>query len=67
LMHLLADGWARFALIATVNCAAVCLIMWFFGTTAEQRSKLRTLAASVPARLSAKPAAQGRGVAGETL
>jgi O-antigen/teichoic acid export membrane protein len=67
LMHFLADGWARFALIGAVNCAAVCLIMWFFGTTAEQRSKLRTLAASVPVRLSTKPAARGRGVAGETL
>jgi len=67
LMHFLADGLARFALIGAVNCAVVCLIMWFFGTSAEQRSKLRTLAISVPVRLSAKPAAQGRGVAGETL
>jgi O-antigen/teichoic acid export membrane protein len=67
LMHFLADGWARFALIATVNCAVVCLIMWFFGTSAEQRFKFRTLAASIPVRLAAKPAVQARGVAGETL
>src|ERR1700719_1205068 len=67
LVHFLSDGLARFALIAAANCAAVCLIMWFFGTTAEQRAKLRALAASLPVRLSAKPAAQGRGVAGETL
>jgi O-antigen/teichoic acid export membrane protein len=66
-IHFLADGFARFALIAVVNCAVVCLIMWFFGTTAEQRSKFRALAASLPARLSAKPATQRRGVAGETL
>ena len=59
LMHFLADGLARFALIVVLNCAMVCLIMWFFGTSAEQRSKLRTLAASVPIRLSARPAAQG--------
>jgi hypothetical protein len=67
LMHFLADGLARLALIAVLNCALVCFIMWFFGTSAEQRSKFRTLAASVPVRLSAKPAAPGRGVAGETL
>jgi O-antigen/teichoic acid export membrane protein len=68
LIHFLADGLARFALIAAMHCAVVCLIMWFFGTNAEQRSKLRTLAASVPARL-CRPsrAAEGRGVAGETL
>lgn len=67
LIHFLPDGLARFASIVVVNCAVVCLVMWFFGTSAEQRSKLRTLAASVPVRLSAKPAAQGRGVARETL
>lgn len=67
LMHFLAEGLARFALIWAVNCAVVCLIMWFFGTSAEQRSKLRTLAASVAVRLSARLAAQGRGAAGETL
>jgi O-antigen/teichoic acid export membrane protein len=67
LMHFLADGLARFALIGAANCVVVCLIMWFFGTNAEQRSKLRALAASVPVRLSAKPAAHGQGAAGETL
>jgi hypothetical protein len=56
LIHFLRDGIARFALIAAVNCAVVCLIMWFFGTTADQRSRLRTLAVSVPVRLSGKPA-----------
>jgi O-antigen/teichoic acid export membrane protein len=59
LMYFLADGLARFALIVVLNCAVVCLVTWFFGTSAEQRSKLRTLAASVPIRLSARPAAQG--------
>lgn len=67
LMYFLEDGLVRFALIAAVNCAAVCLVMWFFGTTADQRSKLRTLAASVPARLSGKPAVRARAAAGETL
>jgi O-antigen/teichoic acid export membrane protein len=67
LIHFLRDGIARFALIAAVNCAVVCPIMWFFGTSADERSRLRTLAVSAPVRLSAKPAAQGRGVAGETL
>jgi len=64
-MHFLADGWARFALIEVVNCAVVCLIMWFFGTNAEQRSKLITFAASVPVRLSRKAAVLGRVLPGE--
>lgn len=66
-IHFLAEGLARFALIAALNCVVVCLIMWFLGTTAEQRSGFRTLAASIPVRLSAKRAAQRRGIAGETL
>jgi hypothetical protein len=66
LMHFLADGWARFGLIEVVNCAVVCLIMWFFGTNAEQRSKLITFAASVPVRLSRKAAVLGRVLPGET-
>jgi O-antigen/teichoic acid export membrane protein len=66
LIHFLAEGWARFALIEVVNCVVVCLVMWFFGTNEEQRSKLVTLAASVPVRLSRKAAALGRVVAGET-
>jgi len=66
-MHLLPDGLARFALITAVNCGAVCLIMWFFGTTADQRFRVRALAISVPVRLFAKPAMRTRGATGETL
>jgi O-antigen/teichoic acid export membrane protein len=66
LMHILADGWARFVLIEAANCAVVCLVMWFFGTDGEQRSRLVVLATSVPARFSRKAAALGRAVAGET-
>jgi O-antigen/teichoic acid export membrane protein len=61
LMHFLADGLARLALIGAANCAVVCLVMWFFGASAEQRSKLRTLVASVPVRLSATAAPQSEG------
>jgi len=68
LIHFLADGLVRLALITAENCVVVCVVMWFFGTSAEQRSKLKTLAASVPVRLSAKLTAQRRGgVAEETL
>jgi O-antigen/teichoic acid export membrane protein len=66
-IHLLPDGLARFVLITVVNCAAVCLIMWFLGTSAEQRSRLRTLAASAFGRLSGKPEIRVRGPAGGTL
>jgi O-antigen/teichoic acid export membrane protein len=67
LIHTFREGLGRFALIVAVNCAVVCLIMWFFGTTAELRSNLRTLALSLAIRLSGKAAAQRQGVVGETL
>ncbi len=66
LLHFLPDGWTRFVLIGVVNGVVVCLMMWFFGTNAEQRPKLVALAASVPDRLSRKAAALGRVLAGQT-
>jgi Na+-driven multidrug efflux pump len=65
LIHTIPDGLARFSLMALVNCVAVSLIMWFFGTSAEQRSQFRSFAASVQLRLSGKPAA--RRAAGDTV
>jgi len=67
LMHFITDGLARLALIAALNCAVVCLIMWFFATTKEQRSKLKAIVVSMPVRLSGKPVADARAVAEETL
>ncbi len=67
IIHSFHDGIVRFCLILVVNCAVVCLVVWFFGATKEQRSKLRTLATSELVRLSSKPAAHARGVAGGTL
>jgi O-antigen/teichoic acid export membrane protein len=62
LIHFLREGIARFALIAVVNCAVVCIIMWFFGMTPKQRASLRTRFLSVVTRFR-KPVTQGRGVA----
>jgi O-antigen/teichoic acid export membrane protein len=67
LIHSIPDGLARFALMAFVNCAVVCFIMWFFGTGTEERAKFRSLAASVPVRLSGKAAERARRAAGETV
>ena len=67
LIRLLPEGLARLALLAVVNCAEVCLIIWFLGTTPGQRSSLRTFVFSFPVRLARKPAAQAPEVAEETL
>jgi O-antigen/teichoic acid export membrane protein len=57
LVHYLADGLARFILVAVANCAVVCLTMWFTSTSIEQRLKVRTVAASFLGRLSARATA----------
>jgi O-antigen/teichoic acid export membrane protein len=67
LTHIFVDGLGRFAMVACVNVAIVCLIVWFFGTNTEQRLKLRTLVVSLPRRLSRKPVTQGHSVIEETL
>ena len=54
LMQFLGDGWVRFMMMGSLNCVVVCLVMWSFGTNAERRSKLRTLAVSIPFRCRAK-------------
>jgi O-antigen/teichoic acid export membrane protein len=67
LTHIFVDSLGRFAMVACVNVAIVCVIMWFFGTNTEQRLKLRTLVVSLPMRLSRKPVTQGHSVVEETL
>jgi O-antigen/teichoic acid export membrane protein len=64
IIHSLHEGIVRFCLISVLNFAVVCLVVWFFGATKEQRSKLRTLATSGLVRLFSRPAAHARGVAG---
>jgi O-antigen/teichoic acid export membrane protein len=66
LIHFLADGLARLALVAAVNCGVVCLVMWFLAMNVEQRSRVKVLAVSLPVRLLVKPAVRTRGTAGET-
>jgi len=51
LTHVFEDGLARLAAVVAANGAVLCLVMWFFGTTAEQRSKLWAVAVSLPTRL----------------
>jgi O-antigen/teichoic acid export membrane protein len=67
LTHIFVDGLGRFAMVACVNVAIVCLIMWFFGANTEQRLKLRTLVVSLAMRLSRKPVTQGHSIVEETL
>ena len=67
LTNIFVDSLGRFAMVACVNVAIVCLIMWFFGTDAEQRLKFRTLVVSLPMRLSRKPETQGHSIVEETL
>jgi O-antigen/teichoic acid export membrane protein len=66
LTHVFGEGFGRFVIAVATNLAVVCLVMWFFGTTVEQQSKLRALVA-IPLRLSRKPAAREHSIAGETL
>jgi O-antigen/teichoic acid export membrane protein len=51
LTHLFGSGWARFASVVAANLTVVGLVMWFFGTNVELRSKLWALAVSLPTRL----------------
>lgn len=51
LTQLFGDGLGRLAAVVATNLTVVCLVMWFFGTTAEQRSKLWAVAVSLPTRL----------------
>lgn len=67
LIRVFGDDLGRFAMVVAANLTVVCLVMWFFGTTAEQRSKLWAVAVSFPMRLSRKPEAHAHNVAGETL
>jgi O-antigen/teichoic acid export membrane protein len=64
--YVFGEGFARFVIAVATNLAVVFLVMWFFGTTVEQRSKLRALAV-IPLRLSRKPTAQEHSIARETL
>jgi O-antigen/teichoic acid export membrane protein len=67
LIHSLPDNLVRLALVAAANCAAVCLSMWFFGTSADHRSRLRRLAASVSARLLRRATMRAQGAPEEML
>jgi O-antigen/teichoic acid export membrane protein len=61
------DSLGRLGMAVAVNATVVCLIMWFFGTDREQRSKFRTFVVSLPTRLSRKSTSQGHGIAEETI
>jgi O-antigen/teichoic acid export membrane protein len=66
LTHIFVDSLGRFVMVGCVNVAIVCLIMWFFGTNADQRLKLRTLVVSLPMRLSRRPETPGHSIVEET-
>lgn len=67
LIHTIPDGLLRFGAMALLNCGIVCIVIWLFGTSDEQRIKLASVAASVLGRASGKRAERARRVTGETV
>jgi O-antigen/teichoic acid export membrane protein len=45
ILHALHVGFVRFAVTTLANAAILCLVLWKFGTSVQQRAKLRVTAA----------------------
>ncbi len=67
IIHSVHAGIGRLLLVATVNCAVVCVTVWYFGTSKDQRTELKILTRSIPTRLFGKQLKDTRKIAEETL